>query len=271
MSNLVLKVGGQRYWGWKEITVNRGIEQMAGSFELLASDRWAIGKAASPIQPGQECAIEIDGFTVITGYIDEVEPSHDAGNHELVIRGRDRSADLVDCVAESDGREWNGRTLTQIATDLCKPFGINVIAQADVGDAFKVGRIEPDETVFETLSRAARQRGVLLMADGRGSLVITTAGTAVAGTPLILGKNILSGSGLNSQRERFGRYIVRAQSDETAASAEAAQQRLAVATDPQIRSTRVTAVHAWDQMNTCLLYTSPSPRDQRGSRMPSSA
>ena len=25
------------------------------------------------------------------------------------------------------------------------------------------------------------------------------------------------------------------------------------------------------QVNTCLLYTSPSPRDQRGSRMPSSA
>ena len=24
-------------------------------------------------------------------------------------------------------------------------------------------------------------------------------------------------------------------------------------------------------LNTCLLYTSPSPRDQRGSRMPSSA
>ena len=27
----------------------------------------------------------------------------------------------------------------------------------------------------------------------------------------------------------------------------------------------------WIQTNTCLLYTSPSPRDQRGSRMPSSA
>ena len=26
-----------------------------------------------------------------------------------------------------------------------------------------------------------------------------------------------------------------------------------------------------DSRNTCLLYTSPSPRDQRGSRMPSSA
>ena len=33
--------------------------------------------------------------------------------------------------------------------------------------------------------------------------------------------------------------------------------------------------HAWDQRDMlsyiCLLYTSPSPRDQRGSRMPSSA
>ena len=28
---------------------------------------------------------------------------------------------------------------------------------------------------------------------------------------------------------------------------------------------------SWTQVETCLLYTSPSPRDQRGSRMPSSA
>ena len=28
---------------------------------------------------------------------------------------------------------------------------------------------------------------------------------------------------------------------------------------------------AWNQFKSCLLYTSPSPRDQRGSRMPSSA
>ena len=27
----------------------------------------------------------------------------------------------------------------------------------------------------------------------------------------------------------------------------------------------------WTQVSCCLLYTSPSPRDQRGSRMPSSA
>ena len=31
------------------------------------------------------------------------------------------------------------------------------------------------------------------------------------------------------------------------------------------------AVHVHARFEVCLLYTSPSPRDQRGSRMPSSA
>ena len=42
---------------------------------------------------------------------------------------------------------------------------------------------------------------------------------------------------------------------------DAIQQQLAQAAHYQIRYT----------LHTCLLYTSPSPRDQRGSRMPSSA
>ena len=32
-----------------------------------------------------------------------------------------------------------------------------------------------------------------------------------------------------------------------------------------------TLMELWDEQGSCLLYTSPSPRDQRGSRMPASA
>ena len=39
----------------------------------------------------------------------------------------------------------------------------------------------------------------------------------------------------------------------------------------QQHGTRVLNVFRDDEYNRCLLYTSPSPRDQRGSRMPSSA
>ena len=39
----------------------------------------------------------------------------------------------------------------------------------------------------------------------------------------------------------------------------------------QLKSDGVTLTAEADESTTCLLYTSPSPRDQRGSRMPSSA
>ena len=39
----------------------------------------------------------------------------------------------------------------------------------------------------------------------------------------------------------------------------------------QLGVSRGSVVTAYDQLEGCLLYTSPSPRDQRGSRMPSSA
>ena len=37
------------------------------------------------------------------------------------------------------------------------------------------------------------------------------------------------------------------------------------------RKALIAAKKAYEQLVNCLLYTSPSPRDQRGSRMPSSA
>ena len=38
-----------------------------------------------------------------------------------------------------------------------------------------------------------------------------------------------------------------------------------------IKRDRVRILYENDEIGVCLLYTSPSPRDQRGSRMPSSA
>ena len=39
---------------------------------------------------------------------------------------------------------------------------------------------------------------------------------------------------------------------------------------PQTKEELQTAVDLWVSDNTCLLYTTPSPRDQRGGRIPAS-
>ena len=46
---------------------------------------------------------------------------------------------------------------------------------------------------------------------------------------------------------------------------------LVVDDDAGLRLTVKNTLSAIDYFKICLLYTSPSPRDQRGSRMPSSA
>ena len=46
---------------------------------------------------------------------------------------------------------------------------------------------------------------------------------------------------------------------------------LGIEDDDLLQETRFAAARNVKRNITCLLYTSPSPRDQRGSRMPSSA
>ena len=43
------------------------------------------------------------------------------------------------------------------------------------------------------------------------------------------------------------------------------------ATNDELNALAYASDHVLAQLGSCLLYTSPSPRDQRGSRMPSSA
>lgn len=259
---IALKVGGVAYTRFEGIRVSTGIEQLAGDYELHCADGWAIRGVARPVLPGLPASIEIAGTPVITGFIDDSEPNYDEHRHDLTIRGRDATGDLVDCAAAVDGQGWEGRTLDEVAKDLCKPFGIPVAVLSDDGpayagsifkkkprglssrDPFRTTRINPGETVFEVLSRASKLRGALLVSDRVGGLIITRAGSTRAKTKLKRGVNILGGRALHSHRERFHTYKVFGQGNAfyTMADPSAAQQVLSTAIDPSIRAQRVTAI-----------------------------
>ncbi len=261
-TDMTLEIGGSLYRGWKQIQIATGIEQLAGQFTLNCADRWAIQGEALPMLEGQPCTVSIAGVPVITGTLDETETSFDPGSHDLTLAGRDATGDLVDCAAEVDGRGWQGRTLEQVAIELCKPFGIAVTVDSEPGNgrnrrdkggkvsarsAFRAVHINPGETIFETLSRAAQLRGYLLVSDGIGGLRITRAGAAGrARTVLTQGVNVTGGRARRSQAERFHTYKVYGQANESDTSGATSQQLLGRATDPAIRKARVTAIHTSD-------------------------
>lgn len=213
MRSVELVVDGAIYAGWKRVAITRSIEQIAGTFELSVSERKAAGdydpagSLQAEVQDGAECTVLIEGAPVITGYIDDIIPEYDTERHEIAVQGRDRTADLVDCSAQYKSGEWKNASLEKIAADLCDPYDIEVIAEVAT-ERFGKFSLNKGESIFEALDRAAKMRGVLLMSDGLGKLVVTRAGVGRIATPLVHGVNILRARATRSQRDRYKTYTV---------------------------------------------------------------
>ena len=209
---VVLSIAGKKYAGWTEARIQRGIEQVSGQFSLTVSDRWPGQETAWPIRPGDACTLSVDGAVVITGHVDDVFPQFDANGHAIQVYGRDAVGDLIDCSAALRPGRWENRTLTQIAADICRPFGIAVAATADVGPVFSVFAVQPGESAFEAIERACRFRGVLPVSDGRGGLLLTGPSAERLAVALVQGENILAASAALSSRDRFSAYTALGQS-----------------------------------------------------------
>jgi len=208
-----LIVNGKRFGGWERISIDRGIEQMSGLFDLTVTDKWnsPTGQLMAEIKAGQSCEVTVAGSTVITGYIDAVHRGYDARSHEINLSGRDKAGDLIDCSAIYKTGAWSNKRIEQIAADLCAPFGIKVSAQAPTGAALPAFSIQEGETVYEAIERAARMRALLVISDGLGGIVLTRASRARAPADLIEGQNILQADGEFNMADRFSDYIIKGQ------------------------------------------------------------
>jgi prophage tail gpP-like protein len=229
---VTLVVNGAKYGGWTSVSIRKSMESLADEFTLeLTNQRVGpVGQyistgltlrdvkiAADELAGSDECEIQIDGKTVIVGYVDDFDFEYDANRADLRVSGRSKTGDLVDCSAVYKTGLWQKATILQIATDLCSPFGIDVLPlianDFDWLKPFDRFRIDDGETVYETLSRAAEMRALLLRSGNDGSLQIERAGQFSSGAGLELGKNVLVGSIGRSYRERFSEYTFKGQTE----------------------------------------------------------
>jgi len=238
---VTLLINGTAFGGWTSVRITRSIKQICDTFSLTLSERWsgAVGSDTPPqISAGDPCQVYCGDELVITGYVDDTLPSYDAQQHVISVQGRSKPADLVDC--GHAGKQWTQpRTLLQLARELAWDFGITVRADTDVGAAFQRPAIAAGQTRFEFLEKLARQRGVRLISDSDGTLVIARTGTVVVPDALELGKNIRSSSGRFSVRDRFGEIVVVGQTAGTDTwNGTAAASIRGSATDTDVRRAR---------------------------------
>lgn len=203
-------VDGAAHRGFKSADVSLSIERIAGAFSVVATDTWMEGgqRQRRSFAPGQAAQVRVGGDPAIRGFIDATSPQYDGNSYTVRITGRDASGDLVDSAAIHPGGEWLDAPLERIARDLLKPFGMPVRV-SDAGRLFERFAIEPGESVYEALERAARLRQLLVTSDGRGGIVIGKPGQG-PNLGALDRRSVLSASADFSDANRASEIIVRA-------------------------------------------------------------
>ena len=215
-----LEIKGIEYGGFTSASSFRSIESISGAFNFRASSTKNI---PFPAKIGDECRVLIDGKPVNNGFIEGVSPSYSGQNHELIITGRDKTADMID----SSTLNKNNFQGTVLLSDIIKQAleagsitGIEVIDNAPLTRPFNEADVQASdvgESIFEFCDRYARKLQVLLTGDGNGNIVITRSGTAKTATGLfnVVGgtkNNILSASASYSSTDVFNKYVIKSQS-----------------------------------------------------------
>ena len=228
---ITVEVRGQAYEGWLQSEVERSIEAIAGTFSVPVS---MVPGWTPDIQRQDEVVVRVGGVKVITGYVLAAEPFYRRDDCGYRITGRDRTGDLVRCSAIHKGGQWRNAKLEQIAKDLVKPYGIEVVAEVDTGVALVDFKLTHGENVVDALARAARLRGVLVTRDDEGRLLLTKAGTVKFGGSIVRGQNVISMEGIGSDENRHSEYIVYGQQN-TIADFETSRSLKAMAKDPDMK------------------------------------
>ena len=207
---LVLLVEGQEYSGWTNIQIVRSLDALADTFDLGLVTRGSSEPPPHNLAECDECEILYDGEKLIHGWIDSITEGYSGTSSTLVVSGRSRAGDLVDCTALH--KPWRSTPLLKIASDICDPFGIRV--SSDVSDlpTERYFKLSEGETAFAALDRLARDHGMRVVSEPDGSVLFTRTGLLrFPNVAIEHGVNVVSASFTRSMEERFGKYIFKAQ------------------------------------------------------------
>ena len=187
MIDASLIVDGTVYKGWTTLQAVSAIDAIAGEFAISAEQSGDI-----MIYPGASAVLKLKNQIVCSGYISRAGADLSTTDCGLTLGGADKTVDLAECSAIAEPDEWFNLNLHEIAVKLCSPFKIKVVNQVgDTGETFKSFKIQPGESVFDALDRAAKARAILVTSNETGNLVLTRAGLNGTAESLIYGENIL--------------------------------------------------------------------------------
>ncbi len=181
------------------------------SFEAVAAEGVPL-----PFKGGEACRVIVDDIPVLTGFIEVVDVSYNAGDHTITVQGRDKTGDLLDSNISELSDLRAPITLKQIIEKVIANIGADIkvieeVTTAPFDAAQDIAAPEPGDNAFDFIEKYSRKRQVLLTSDGDGNVVITSGSTqqVVGSIQHIIGasdNNVISSSFSFDTTGRFNVY-----------------------------------------------------------------
>lgn len=241
-SGILVTVGGKTFTGFETARLSATLEHAARSFDLQIAAENGGAATIQMFKAGAKVSITVAGEPFLTGFVDRYRPRIGKAEFSVSISGRSKGADAIDCSVIHATGNFQNRTPLQIAQELDK-FGVGFTASGDLKPVLNF-QVSPGETVFQALSRLARDQNLTLRSKGDGGIEFYNAKKSPkrqAG-PLIEGRNILSGEADHDWSKRYSKYHVRGQ--KAVGTDEKATQLESVAEDTGVDRYRPTVILA---------------------------
>ena len=210
---MMLEIAGNQFENFTSAVCEIRLDSLSSSFNFQAV---ATNGQALPFKVKDSCKVIVDGEIVLTGSIEVISSSYDAGSYQISIRGRDKTADLIDSTLDSiDDIRGDGLTLKTLIEKVISQLKID-ISVIDLVDpepfnaAEDVISPEPGDNAFSFIEKYARKRQVLLTSNSDGDLVIATNSgqTAPGAVQHIIGANDNNVISSNFSFDTTGRFNI---------------------------------------------------------------
>lgn len=185
--NVEVHIGENVFAGWQDLEIK------------LSMDSFDMASFRAPFDPKSKkfrdlfrpfsflpLTVTLNGDRLFTGTLIGVDPERTSGANTVTISAYAQPGVLCDCTTPSGfgrkGRqvgpiklEFLKKTLREIATQLCEPFGIPIEFRGNTGAPFEKVAIKIDEKIHSFLVELAKQRGFVMTNDAQGKLVFWKA------------------------------------------------------------------------------------------------
>lgn len=206
--DLLLSLPKYTIGGWTSIRVTRGMERCPNDFEIALTESFPGAASEVVVQPGDPCSVKIGKDLVLTGYVDRVMPSYNRGQHEVVVSGRGKCQDIVDCSALWEGNQIANSDIKAVAQKLAAPYGIEVhtLPGQDTGYPIPLLNFGLGETAYGLIEALCRWRQFLIYELPDGSLTLQRVSTKRAASGFKEGDNVEYAQVMRSMDQRFSKY-----------------------------------------------------------------